>query len=91
MAEGEACLLDSNIPLRISKSDDPQHHTNSPGTRRGLFPHDLDGAVVYFLTFMTKASAPPPYFGCNPFTTGTEGRPVQPVTYALPAPSTAMP
>lgn len=25
MAEGEACLLDSNILLRISKSDDPQH------------------------------------------------------------------
>jgi predicted nucleic acid-binding protein len=25
MAEGDACLLDSNILLRISKSDDPQH------------------------------------------------------------------
>jgi predicted nucleic acid-binding protein len=25
MAEGEACLLDSNILLRVSKSDDPQH------------------------------------------------------------------
>lgn len=25
MPEGEACLLDSNILLRISKSDDPQH------------------------------------------------------------------
>ena len=25
MAEGRACLLDSNILLRISKSDDPQH------------------------------------------------------------------
>src|SRR5215831_14033972 len=25
MAEGEACVLDSNILLRISKSDDPQH------------------------------------------------------------------
>jgi predicted nucleic acid-binding protein len=25
MAEGEACLLDSNILLRISKSDDPHH------------------------------------------------------------------
>jgi predicted nucleic acid-binding protein len=25
MAEGEACLLDSNILLRISKGDDPQH------------------------------------------------------------------
>jgi predicted nucleic acid-binding protein len=25
MAGGEACLLDSNILLRISKSDDPQH------------------------------------------------------------------
>lgn len=25
MAEGEACLFDSNILLRISKSDDPQH------------------------------------------------------------------
>lgn len=25
MAEGEACLLDSNILLRISKRDDPQH------------------------------------------------------------------
>ena len=24
MAEGDACLLDSNILLRISKSDDPQ-------------------------------------------------------------------
>jgi predicted nucleic acid-binding protein len=25
MANGDACLLDSNILLRISKSDDPQH------------------------------------------------------------------
>jgi predicted nucleic acid-binding protein len=25
MPDGEACLLDSNILLRISKSDDPQH------------------------------------------------------------------
>jgi predicted nucleic acid-binding protein len=25
MAEGDACLLDSNILLRISKSDDPHH------------------------------------------------------------------
>src|SRR3984957_8964110 len=25
MPEGDACLLDSNILLRISKSDDPQH------------------------------------------------------------------
>ncbi|MCU1253207.1 MAG: hypothetical protein JWQ49_6236 [Edaphobacter sp.] len=25
MPEGGACLLDSNILLRISKSDDPQH------------------------------------------------------------------
>jgi predicted nucleic acid-binding protein len=25
MAEGDACLLDSNIHLRISKNDDPQH------------------------------------------------------------------
>ena len=25
MAEGESCLLDSNILLRISKNDDPQH------------------------------------------------------------------
>lgn len=25
MPEGEACLLDSNILLRISKNDDPQH------------------------------------------------------------------
>src|SRR5271165_3167555 len=25
MASGDACLLDSNILLRISKSDDPQH------------------------------------------------------------------
>ena len=25
MAQGETCLLDSNILLRISKSDDPQH------------------------------------------------------------------
>src|SRR5713101_2501735 len=25
MPSGEACLLDSNILLRISKSDDPQH------------------------------------------------------------------
>jgi hypothetical protein len=25
MAEGDACLLDSNILLRISKSDDPQY------------------------------------------------------------------
>jgi predicted nucleic acid-binding protein len=25
MAEGEACLLDSNILMRISKGDDPQH------------------------------------------------------------------
>jgi hypothetical protein len=25
MASGNACLLDSNILLRISKSDDPQH------------------------------------------------------------------
>jgi hypothetical protein len=25
MAEADACLLDSNILLRISKSDDPQH------------------------------------------------------------------
>src|ERR1700733_4291016 len=25
MAEGEACLLDTNILLRLSKSDDPQH------------------------------------------------------------------
>ena len=25
MAEGDACVLDSNILLRISKSDDPQH------------------------------------------------------------------
>lgn len=25
MLEGDACLLDSNILLRISKSDDPQH------------------------------------------------------------------
>lgn len=25
MAEGRACLLDSNILLRISKSDDPRH------------------------------------------------------------------
>jgi hypothetical protein len=25
MPEGEACLLDSNILLRISKRDDPQH------------------------------------------------------------------
>lgn len=25
MPDGAACLLDSNIPLRISKSDDPQH------------------------------------------------------------------
>jgi hypothetical protein len=25
MADGAACLLDSNILLRISKSDDPHH------------------------------------------------------------------
>ena len=25
MASGDACLLNSNILLRISKSDDPQH------------------------------------------------------------------
>jgi hypothetical protein len=25
MAEGDACLLDSNILLRISKRDDPHH------------------------------------------------------------------
>ena len=25
MASGDACLLDSNILLRISKNDDPQH------------------------------------------------------------------
>ena len=25
MAEGDVCLLDSNILLRISKSDDPQY------------------------------------------------------------------
>ena len=33
MASGDACLLDSNILLRISKSDDPQHAAISHALR----------------------------------------------------------
>ena len=33
MASGDACLLDSNIQLRISKSDDPQHAAISHALR----------------------------------------------------------
>jgi hypothetical protein len=40
MPSGEACLLDSNILLRISKSDDPQHAA-IPGPPACLKPRAL--------------------------------------------------